>query len=160
MQVVLNCYRPVKREPKSSLPTPQVVHALSYFNLPVESWPLGAQLHKRVMDQDTKAATAASQIVGAVKAKLVNAVDGEIFTMAETEKTKATLLKSRWYFTLTQEQGLYSVVMGRTAQSTPNGISPILHVALKAAAAAEQMEFHVREKAWEQAGYFEVAIMA
>ena len=157
---MLDCYRPVKREPKASLPTSQVVDALGYFNLPLERWPLGAQLHKRVMDQDTKAATAAAQIICAVKAKLLNALHGELFTMAETEKTKSTLLRSRWYFTLVKEQGIYDVVMSTTPQSVPKGISPILHAAMKAAAAAEQMELHVREKAWEQAGYFEVSIMA
>ena len=112
------------------------------------------------MDPNAKAATAAAQFIGAEKATLVTAFDGELFTMAEAEKTKPTLLKSRWYFTLTKEQGLYSVVMGCTAQSTPNAISPILHAAMKAAAASEQIELHVREKAWEQGGYFEVSIMA
>ena len=100
----------------------------------------------------------AAQIIAVVKQQLSSALDANVFTMAETEKTRSSLLRSRWTFTLVKEQGVYTVIMGKIPQSAPNSISPILHAALRAAAAAEQLHFHVRE-GWDRSGYTELSIM-
>ena len=156
---MLDCYRTCKKTPDAELLPSQVVAALTYFNLPIATWPLGAQLHQRIVDQDTKAAAAASQIVAAVKYNLSNAFDVAVFAALEESKTKAVMQQTRWRFQILKEQGAYSVMVGSRSQSMPCIISPIMRTALKDEFARELMTIHY-DSNWDKTGIFEITMKA
>ena len=143
VQAIIGCYKSCRQAPRYTVPLHQVVPALVYFNLPVDRWPLGAQLYQRVMDQHAKAAAAASQIIAAMKSKLTKASDTEFDMMSGMVSSPTDLAQqSDWRFTITLEQEVYGIISGWDMQRKHVCITPSMHAALATAAAAELLAFN------------------
>ena len=143
VQAIIGCYKSRRQAPRYTVAFDKVVSALVYFNLPVDRWPLGAQLYQRVMDQNTKGIAAASQTMVAVKAKLMKASEKDFDMMSGMVSTPTDLAQQfEWRFTITLEQEVYGVISGWDMQRKPVCITPSMHAALATAAAAELLAFN------------------
>ena len=111
LQVVLDAYK-TQRSAKQAQPCLHcIVEALQYFNMPVERWPLGAQLCQRQAEQQRKHDQDAAQIMAAVKVQLASSNFLEAFGSPDLANGQVRL-QTKDYLYVAEEQGGLEVGLG------------------------------------------------
>ena len=146
---------------KPHLTIENVVDALIFFQIPLERWPLGAQLHLQSNAKD-----ALDSGVGAKAAQIVSAVRVELSGLQEAgSRAPATdeLKQQRsWQFAIGQSQTKLVAVKlpiegsdKRVAWLQGCPVNAALAASLRSAAAAEHMRFRLIDA---PSGHFEVFV--
>ena len=145
---------------KPHLTIDDVVDALIFFQVPLERWPLGAQLH---LQSDSKEAL--DNGAGAEAAQIVSAVRVELSSLQEAgSRAPATdeLKQRSWQFAIGRRKAKLVAVRlpiegsdKRVAWLQGCPVNAALAAALGSAAAAEHMRFRLLDS---RSGKFEISV--